>query len=91
MRKNSNGFTRVVNSHLCQSQVYIKQRYLRGVLGEPELVHRYLATIHGGTHAIHGVRVIGMTSTDEAIVGRDVLNQLHVTLDGSAETCMIHA
>ena len=69
---------------------YVEQRYLRGVFGKAVLVHRYLTTIHIGTHAIHGVRVIGVESTSgESLIGRDVLNQLHVTLDGLAETCMI--
>lgn len=35
-------------------------------------------------HVVYGVRVVA-ASGDEAIVGRDVLNQLRLVLDGPAE------
>lgn len=36
-------------------------------------------------HSIHGVHVTATTHANEAIIGRDVLNQLVVTLNGPAE------
>ncbi len=44
----------------------------------------YLATIAIGDYAIHGVRVLAASTSNEAILGRDVLNQLIVTLNGLA-------
>jgi predicted aspartyl protease len=44
----------------------------------------YLATVEIGPYVIHGVRALADPSGDEAVLGRDVLNQLVVTLNGLA-------
>lgn len=44
----------------------------------------YLATIVIGNYAINGVRVLATTTDGEAILGRGVLNQMIVTLNGLA-------
>jgi len=49
-----------------------------------EMYNVYLATIAIGDYTIHGVRVLAAATSNEAILGRDVLNQLIVTLNGLA-------
>lgn len=49
----------------------------------------YLATIQIGTFQIHGVRILADQQYDEAILGRDVLNHLIVTLNGPGHTVEI--
>jgi predicted aspartyl protease len=44
----------------------------------------YLATILIGNYVINGVRVLAAATGGEAILGRDVLNQMVVTLNGLA-------
>lgn len=44
----------------------------------------YLATIVIGPYSIYGVRVLADATGNEAILGRDVLNQMVVTLNGLA-------
>jgi len=49
----------------------------------------YLATIAIGPYDINGVRVLADTASNEAILGRDVLNQMIVTLNGLANVVEI--
>jgi predicted aspartyl protease len=44
----------------------------------------YLATVEIGTYTIHRVRALAAPAGAEAVLGRDVLNQLIVTLNGRA-------
>lgn len=54
---------------------------MRGVSGVSHEVDLYLVTIHVGNQPIK-VSAIAMPNGSELIVGRDVLNQLKITLDG---------
>lgn len=49
----------------------------------------YLATITIGNYTINGVRVLTAAASSEAILGRDVLNQMIVTLNGLANVVEI--
>lgn len=48
-------------------------------------VDRYLVAIRIGSQVIRGLQVVAALASGDAVIGRDVLNQLVVTLDGPAE------
>jgi predicted aspartyl protease len=62
---------------------------MRGVLGDAVAVELYFVEIQIGSYKIPAIRSIAVDSTTEVIIGRDVLNQLIVTLDGIAGTAEI--
>jgi predicted aspartyl protease len=66
-----------------------KQR-LRGVLGNVSVVDLYMVTIEIGKHFITGIEAVALPKGSEIIIGRDVLNQLVITLNGPGETVGIH-
>jgi predicted aspartyl protease len=55
---------------------------MRGVVGESQIVDRYLVGITIGQLTIPVVQAIA--NNEEAIIGRDVLNKLLLTLNGPA-------
>ncbi len=57
---------------------------LRGITGNSVWRNVYVVSLHIGPMTLTGVRVIASPS-GEAILGRNVLNQLRITLDGPAE------
>lgn len=66
---------------------YIDSVRMSGVTGVAEQRDRYRVRIQIGDIVIHGVDAVAISMSDEALIGRDVLNQLVVTLDGlAAET-----
>lgn len=67
------------------SASYMDRVYLRGVTGQRQLVDIYTVTLYLGTLPIFGVRV-AVFGQGEAIIGRDVLNQLEICLIGPALT-----
>ena len=68
---------------------YVQQRLMRGVMGEPTTANLYLAAIHVAGHVIQGIRAIAGPEGSEAIIGRDLLNQLEITLNGPAHEVWI--
>lgn len=56
--------------------------------GHAQTVNLYLVEVQIGSYKIPGIRAVGLKTT-EAILGRDVLNQLIITLDGIAGTTEI--
>ncbi|MCP4427345.1 MAG: hypothetical protein GY803_22895 [Chloroflexi bacterium] len=68
---------------------YVERRQMRGVVGEPVRVNLFLTAVHIGDHAIHGIRAVGVPAGSEAIIGRDVLNQFELTLNGPAHETWI--
>ena len=64
---------------------YVEQRRLRGILGEARVVNLYLASVHIAGVVIHGIRAVAARDTTEAILGRDVLSQLEIVLNGPAQ------
>jgi hypothetical protein len=57
---------------------------LRGILGEPITVNRYLITVYVAGFAIRGIQAVALKDNQEIILGRDVLNQLEIVLNGPA-------
>lgn len=68
---------------------YIDQVRLRTVLDETELMDRYLVNLQVASHVIPAVRAVAIEANHEPILGRDVLNQLSITLNGLAEVTEI--
>lgn len=59
-------------------------RRLTGVLEGQKIVEVYLVTVMIGTMAIPGIEAAVIEDGETPIIGRDVLNQLIVTLNGLA-------
>ena len=68
---------------------YIGEARLRGVLERGQYIELYLVQLTLGSHHFRGLRVAAIPG-DEAILGRDVLNRLEVTLNGLASMVEIH-
>lgn len=63
---------------------YVQTRYVRGVTGTRQVADTFLAVIQIGPHTIPIPEAVAAVRGEEAILGRDVLNQLVITLDGPA-------
>lgn len=63
----------------------IEKGCLRGILGDPVTVNLYLITVHIGGYPIQGIRAAALKDNREPILGRDVLNQLEIVLNGPAQ------
>jgi predicted aspartyl protease len=70
---------------------YVETRQMRGIVGLAYPVDLYLVSIRIGVHPMPAVRVIAGVAESEAIIGRDVLNHLVVTLNGLASVTEIGA
>ncbi len=68
---------------------YVETRQMRGVVGTAYPVDLYLLTVQIGPYTIPAIRAIAATPDAEPIVGRDVLNQLVVNLNGPASVTEI--
>ena len=68
---------------------YVEQGRMRGVIGDGAVVNMYLTAIHLDGQPVHGIRVVALPVGSEAIVGRDVLNQFEITLNGPAHETWI--
>ena len=62
----------------------VRRATMRGISGESVPVEVFLLSVEIGSITIPGVRVIGDRHGHELIIGRDVLNQWIVTLNGLA-------
>lgn len=67
---------------------YLETRNMVSPTGYTETVNLYLVEVQLGFYKIPGISAVGI-KTNEAILGRDVLNHLIVTLDGIAGTTEI--
>jgi predicted aspartyl protease len=63
---------------------YVETRQMRGVTGVTYPVDLYSLIVQIGSQTIPPIRAIAATSEGDTIVGRDILNQLVVTLNGPA-------
>jgi hypothetical protein len=61
-----------------------RKAWMRGTTGERVLIDLYTIAIRIGSYQQGLLEVVGASADDEVIVGRDVLNQLIVTLNGPA-------
>ena len=57
---------------------------LVGISDKPHLAEVYVVNIEIGSHTLYAVRVLAMPTDSEAVLGRDVLNHLTITLNGPA-------
>jgi predicted aspartyl protease len=62
----------------------VETRYLRTVTGARTVVDLYRVSIRIGPYRFSNIRAAATNSSTEIILGRDVLNQLVVTLNGLA-------
>lgn len=69
---------------------YVGEAQIRGITGDTQFVDVYIANLHTGSHTLRAVRLVGIAG-EEAILGRNVLNQLTITLDGVAGVTEIRA
>jgi predicted aspartyl protease len=67
----------------------VGQGQIRGILGHSRPIELSLIKLYIGSHQLHAIRVIGIETTEEPIVGRNVLNHLVVTLNGLASVTEI--
>jgi len=65
---------------------YVGEAVIRGISGNRRGVSVYLATLYVGPHVLNAVRVVAVQEGSEAILGRNVLQFLVVTLNGPAAT-----
>lgn len=63
---------------------YVGEAFIRGISGKRQGVSMYLAALHVGSHVFNAVRVVAVQEGGEAILGRNVLQFLVVTLNGPA-------
>jgi hypothetical protein len=68
---------------------YVEQYMMRPVVGEPVEISLYVTAVHVAGYAIHGIRAIAQPAGSEALIGRDVLNELDITLKGLAQEIWI--
>lgn len=74
-------------------RVYLKQvgarrageARVRGLFGERQLAAAYYVNIQIGASQLEGMRVVGVDDLSEALIGRDILNHLIVTMNGLAQ------
>jgi hypothetical protein len=59
------------------------------VTGHGRPVDIYLTAIRLGPHIVHGVRAVVMPAGSEPNIGRDVLNELEIALNGPAQELWI--
>ncbi|MCP5095861.1 MAG: hypothetical protein GY943_09930 [Chloroflexi bacterium] len=69
--------------------IYQDRLNMRGVTGDVQIVDIYNVTIRIGSHIIPNVHVISGKADAEPLIGRDVLNQIIVTLNGLAQVTEI--
>jgi predicted aspartyl protease len=70
---------------------YKETAWMRSVAGDRSRVDLYLVGVEIRPHLIRGLHVVAAPNNTEAIIGRDVLNQLVLTLDGPGEVVTIEA
>lgn len=68
---------------------YLTTQIMRAVTGHRREVDIFAVTIRIGNHVIPGIRAIALEAGEEPLVGRDVLNNLIVTLNGLAHVTEI--
>ena len=63
----------------------LRPMMVSGIHGKRKKAAIYMVAVNIGSISVRGIRAAARTDTDEALLGRDVLNQLVVTLDGFAQ------
>lgn len=68
---------------------YVETRNIRGVTGLRQPAETFVAVIRIGPHVVPTAEAVALGRNEAAILGRDVLNRLNVTLDGPAQAVEI--
>jgi len=68
---------------------YVRDVFMRDVTGSRHAVELYTVSIRIGPYKVRSARVIADPTNSEAILGRNVLNQFIVTLNGLASSTEI--
>lgn len=58
---------------------------MRGIAGDVQLLDRYTVRIQIENEIVHAISAVATTVGSEALLGRDVLNHLILTLNGPAQ------
>ena len=61
---------------------FLEIHQVRDAMGRALPVSLYLVTVEIAGHRMYGIEAIAAETSDEIIIGRDVLNHLIVTFDG---------
>ena len=64
--------------------LHVEKRRIRGISGVAYSVDTYLVTVRIGPHLIRAIKAVAAVGQQETLIGRDVLNNLVVTLNGLA-------
>lgn len=59
---------------------------MSGIWGDRRRINTYLLSVRIGNHLIRGVRVAGIRIGMDALIGRNLLNQIVITLNGPANS-----
>ncbi len=70
---------------------YVETRQMRGVVGSLYPVDLFLIAIQIGPYTFPKIHAIAAAPDGEAIIGRDLLNQLVITLNGLASVTEVNA
>ncbi|MCP4423002.1 MAG: hypothetical protein GY803_00775 [Chloroflexi bacterium] len=62
---------------------------MSGIWGQRRRVDIYIVNIEIGPHLLPGIRVAGVSEAMDVILGRNVLNQIKIVLNGPANTLEI--
>lgn len=68
---------------------YLDKARIRSILGNSQAVNLYLVSLRLGQQQIHAARVVAIAAGDEIILGRNVLNELVIILNGPASVTEI--
>jgi hypothetical protein len=69
--------------------LYYRTKSMRGITGQSMPVDTYFIVIRVGPYVVHGIKAVAIPTGSEAILGRAVLNQLELTLNGPAQELWI--
>jgi len=71
--------------------VFVRKGWVSGISGVRQQVNLYLVDVQIGSYIVPSIRVVETNNQREAILGRDVLNQLIIKLNGLAQVTEITA
>ena len=69
--------------------LHYRTRIMHGVTGHSIPVDTYFTIIQVGPYILHGIKAVALPAKGEPTLGRDVLNQLELTLNGTAQELWI--
>lgn len=64
---------------------YAGQTRVRGLLGERRMIDSYWVSVRLGAIELPALTVVAVQDLEDALIGRDILNQLIVTMNGHAQ------